>query len=42
MVACSQFPLRCQHTSVKVVVIENAWIGTLKRLFLVGVVVYIW
>lgn len=42
MVACSPFPLKCQHTSVKVVHIENTWLGTLKNLFMVGTLVYIW
>nr|XP_030716158.1 P2X purinoceptor 7 isoform X2 [Globicephala melas] len=39
--AYSRFHLRCQHTSAKVVLIENLWIGTLKKLFIVGTLLYI-
>ena len=42
MGACSQTPLRCQFMSVKVLLIENSWIGFLKNLFMVGIVVYNW
>lgn len=40
--AYSRFHLSCQHTSAKVVLIENLWIGTLKKLFIVGTLLYIW
>ncbi|XP_026980615.1 P2X purinoceptor 7 isoform X1 [Sagmatias obliquidens] len=39
--AYSRFHLSCQHTSAKVVLIENLWIGTLKKLFIVGTLLYI-
>lgn len=42
MGACSQTPLRCQVKSVKVLLIENSWIGFLKNLFMVCIVVYNW
>lgn len=43
MPAPSQFPLVCRSVRVvKVIHIQSIWIGTLKNLFTMGIVIYIW